>query len=283
MLNKQNSKVPKIIWILWFQGFDNAPYVVKKCLASWKKYNPDWKINLLEEANISEYINLNELVGKNVQEITKQALSDVLRINLLEKYGGVWTDATCFCNKPLDEWLSSYMGSGFFAFRNPENDRPISSWFLASAKNCQLTSKYCEIVNNYWDRNRFTNQNNRIGRFASTHFENRIKLSDYKSKRFRKLFFAIKILKMFPYFWFHYLFAKTIEKDKASKELWGSAKKYSADIPHKLLSSGLFKPLSDELKHTIDTREDPLYKLTWKYTETEFVKGCTLDYLLHTI
>ena len=32
------------IYILWFQGFDNAPLLVKNCVQSWKHYNPDWNI-----------------------------------------------------------------------------------------------------------------------------------------------------------------------------------------------------------------------------------------------
>ncbi len=97
-----------------------------------------------------------------------------IRINLLAKYGVVWADATCYCCKPLDDWLDNYVASGFFAFRNPGNDKPISSWFLASAKNCKLILKYCKTVNNFWSKNRFTNQENSIGKFAVKYLENRI-------------------------------------------------------------------------------------------------------------
>ncbi|OQX73377.1 MAG: hypothetical protein B6D64_13895, partial [Bacteroidetes bacterium 4484_276] len=105
----RNSNIPKIIWILWLQGFEDAPDVVKRCLASWKKHNPTWKINLLDETNIKQFIDVHAIIGRNYKEISKQALSDVIRINLLSKFGGVWTDATCFCCKPLDEWLGSYI------------------------------------------------------------------------------------------------------------------------------------------------------------------------------
>ena len=277
----RNSNIPKIIWILWLQGFEDAPDVVKKCLASWKKHNPTWKINLLDETNIKEYIDAEKIIGSHYTKISRQALSDIVRINLLAKYGGVWTDATCFCCKPLDDWLGSYMVSGgFFAFSNPGNDRPISSWFLASDVNCKLTQKYCETVNLFWSKNHFVNQNNRIGKFAIKYLETRIMLSSYRSKKFRMLFLAINILKVYPYFWFHYLFADIITKNKFYMELWEASKKYSSDVPHKLQISGLFKPLPDEIRNSIISREDPLYKLTWKFNEKEFVKGCTFDYLL---
>ena len=45
----------KTIWILWFQGFENAPQVVKTCLKSWKRYNSDWNIIELDENNLEKY------------------------------------------------------------------------------------------------------------------------------------------------------------------------------------------------------------------------------------
>ena len=48
----------KIIYLLWFQGFDNAPEIVNKCVYSWKYYNPDWNIILLDHKNLINYINL---------------------------------------------------------------------------------------------------------------------------------------------------------------------------------------------------------------------------------
>jgi mannosyltransferase OCH1-like enzyme len=49
----------KTIFILWFQGFDNAPIIVKKCVDSWKHYNPDWNIILLDHTNLCKYIDLD--------------------------------------------------------------------------------------------------------------------------------------------------------------------------------------------------------------------------------
>ena len=37
-------------------------------------------------------------------------------INLLEKFGGFWIDATVYCIKPLTEWINNYIDIGFFLF-----------------------------------------------------------------------------------------------------------------------------------------------------------------------
>ena len=83
----------KQLFIFWDQGFENAPIVVKKCVLTWKKHNPTWNIILLDNSNLSQYIDLKLELPNNVS-ILKASLSDVIRICLLEKYGGLWVDAT---------------------------------------------------------------------------------------------------------------------------------------------------------------------------------------------
>ena len=45
----------KTIWLLWLQGWDNAPWLVKEVAKSWQLNNPDWKIRLLTNQNIKFY------------------------------------------------------------------------------------------------------------------------------------------------------------------------------------------------------------------------------------
>ena len=120
----------KIIYIVWFQGFENAPDIIKKCVDSWKYYNPNYIINLIDNNNINNYIHLEDYIDMSKKDINYTALSDIIRIILLSKYGGLWVDATTFCNKPLDEWLHDYIKNGFFAFDKPSSDKLISSWFI---------------------------------------------------------------------------------------------------------------------------------------------------------
>jgi len=271
---------------MWLQGLDQAPDVIKKCYASWEKHNADWEIVLLDKHNLEEHIRIQEIVGKNREYISRQALADVARINLLARYGGVWVDSTCFCCMPLDEWLNKYTDSGFFAFDRPRKNKPLSSWFMASSANCYLTSRFCKEVNTYWSRNCFSNQklflkleNKRVVKLLLG------KALDRKPSLARLWFSFVvsKILKVYPYHWFHYLFAEVLRKDKLCRKVWSETGSYSADVPHKLQSSGLFKPIPKKLKRDIDSRKDPLYKLIWKYDESVYVKGCTLDYLLRSI
>jgi len=264
-----NNDLPKIIWFLWLQGLDQAPIEVKKCYESWVKHNPGWQVVFMDENDITDHITLPKW------PVAKYVVSEILRINLLAKHGGVWVDATCFCTKPLDEWLHDYMDAGFFAFERPGPDRMISSWFLASSKYNYITTAYQNRVNAFWT------ENTGIKLIEGTRW-------NFLYKHLQKLnpqvwFNSIltKVLKVHPYFWFHYSFEYIYLRDANFRELWDSAPKFSADIPHRLLFAGLFDPITEELKSEIDQKISPVYKLTWKYQPEQYQPGTVMYYLFN--
>ena len=97
------------IWVLWWQGLDNAPPIVRKCIQRIYKMYPNHEIVLLTQNNISDYIHLEQkmldLVSEN--KIAYAHLSDVIRMRMMHQYGGTWMDATLYftdvidLNKPL--------------------------------------------------------------------------------------------------------------------------------------------------------------------------------------
>jgi mannosyltransferase OCH1-like enzyme len=129
----------------WHNGFDNCPLIVKQCLKSWKFHNLNYEIIELNDTNLSEWIDIIELV-KN-KDITKTSLSDIIRIFLLKNHGGFWVDSTVFCVKSLDEWINEYTINGFFAYSFIEVcDRKISSWFLYGEKDNYIINKWYDSV-----------------------------------------------------------------------------------------------------------------------------------------
>lgn len=222
---------------------------------------------MLDESNIDDYVTFE------YSSITKQALSDVLRINLLAQHGGVWADATCFCTKPLDEWLPEYMSTGFFAFERPVADRMIGSWFLAASKYNYIIKTFQLKVNAYWHDNpgmqfietsRWRFLNKRLAKMNK-----RVWFSDLTTK----------ILKVYPYFWFHFLFEQIYLHDENFKAMWDVTPKISADIPHTIFFGGMYEPLTDTLKAHIDNKVAPVYKMTWKYEPPADISGTVVGYL----
>ena len=144
----------KKIWFLWLQGYEDMPELVRRCYESWHKYNPGWEIIFLDRDNVDDYVNVSPIFEDRSARIYRVSQSEIIRINLLHQYGGVWVDATCFCCQPLDDWIGDYLDSGFFAFHRPGVDRMLSSWFLAAKKGNDLIRIYCEEVNAFWPSNK---------------------------------------------------------------------------------------------------------------------------------
>ncbi|MGH8557892.1 MAG: capsular polysaccharide synthesis protein [Methylococcales bacterium] len=256
-----SSNFPRIIWIMWWQGFEKAPRIVQQCIRSWRKNNPDWELVFLDQESVNNYLTLDYITNLNENMMPLQALSDVIRINLLAKYGGVWVDATCFCCKPLNEWLDRYIKSGFFAFSNPGPGRLIASWFLAAENGSYIICQLADSVNKYWSINVLTPANKIVAKNI-----NRIISYDYRVTPVWFSWFFFRYLKVYPYFWLHYKFNQAFCKNRVFRENWNSSEKYHAGGP--LILKRLRKIHdNDSLEsffNEIDRIEVPVYKLNWR-------------------
>ena len=246
----------KTIWMLWFQGFDAAPDVVKSCVKSWQKHHPDWTIELLDQTNINRFLSPEELETFSSKDNLKLAhQADIIRIILLKKFGGVWVDATSYCVMPLSSWLPKHMKSDFFAFSKPGRDREISNWFMGSEKNGYIITSMVKDVYDYWKVYPRT-------RFKYYTIERIFKL--YPPIWFTRLV-SLKMRKM-PYFWFHYLFGVRLKTDAKFEAHWRKNVFFEAEAPHSAQKIGLSKSKNSALKKL---KRSPVYKLTWKIDETK--------------
>lgn len=144
-LAQDQVKTPKVVWIVWLQGWEKAPDLVKACRRSWEYHNSDWQVRALARVDLHHLIDTRQLPMQSLA-----AYSDCVRVELLYRYGGVWADATTFCTRPLDSWLPRELPGGFFAFVKPTPTRPISSWFLASQPGGAIISELHASVREYW-------------------------------------------------------------------------------------------------------------------------------------
>ena len=277
-MSLDKTTIPKTIWMMWLQGLDNAPYIVQKCYASWQKLNPDWNIVFLDESNYRDYVDIQKTLDTD-NKIEVQAKANLIRIQLLAKYGGVWIDATCFCLAPLDDWLQEHASAGFFAFESHSKGRLMENWFMASSADCYLTEKLNDEANAYWLSNKGLrrHRNSPASRF--------IKLFSLNSRLTRYTFsYPIrKILKAYPYHWFMYLFTELVRNDEQFRRVWNETGKISAVPPHRVQRFGMLEPLTEEIKREIDSKQTPLYKLAWRYDKSQYKEGCVLYYLLESV
>ena len=117
--------IPKIIHYCWFGG-NPLDKKSKKCIASWKKYCPDYEIVEWNENNFD--INSNQYV-KEAYEAKKWAfVTDYVRLYALYHVGGVYMDTDVELIKNIDCFLSHTAFSGY------ENDNQIPTAIMGSEK-----------------------------------------------------------------------------------------------------------------------------------------------------
>jgi mannosyltransferase OCH1-like enzyme len=276
------SNLPKKIWFLWLQGADQMPEVVQRCFESWRRYNSDWEIIFLDENNLHTYIDIEELLAGRPIEMPRVSLSEIVRINVLQKHGGVWVDASCYCCEPLDNWLHEKVNpSGFFAFSQPGIDRMISSWFLAAVPGNIIVEKYASTVNEFFKKyNALECINKKKG---INWLLRRTRLNRWLNQNptYWLNFWFQGVLKIYPYYWFHYTFEKIYQNDSAFCKTWDNTPKLSANKPHLLWNHGLDRPIYADTKKKIKEGYTPLFKLTWKVNDAMYQKGNALHYLLY--
>ncbi len=278
------NNIPKRLFMYWHQGWDNAPDIVKRCAATWQKHNSTWDINLLDATNIAGKVELPAAV-KTLQ-LPLPALSDVIRICLLKRYGGVWADATLWCTRPLDDWIEPVCArNGFFAYDKPGPDRPISSWFLAAGANCRIIDLWHSSMQHLLTKTRAYAQYDKW-------FDNKQKgwlINAVSNLCMSYLLLRFKYGKLLMptsenpggnnYFWFHYLFRDLLDQDSEFRHLWTSTPKISADGPHLLQHTGLLNPATERTDFVIRNRFSNVFKLTRRETFPEDIAGAVLDTL----
>lgn len=119
MINNQNinKTIPKIIHQIWI-GPKQRPYVL---MDSWVTKNPDFEYILWNE---QEFLNRGIVFEcqkqiDSIEEICGKV--DIMRLEILLKYGGIYIDADSICIEPIDTYLMSH--TAFAGYEN-ETMRP---------------------------------------------------------------------------------------------------------------------------------------------------------------
>lgn len=101
--------IPKIIHYCWF-GHNPLPEEAKKCIASWKKYFPDYEIKEWNEDNFNVHIIPYTSEAYNAKKYA--FVSDYARFWILYNYGGIYFDTDVEVIKSLDDIVSlgNFMG-----------------------------------------------------------------------------------------------------------------------------------------------------------------------------
>lgn len=126
--------IPKIIHYCWF-GPKQMSKTDKKCIKSWKKHLPDYKLTLWNEQNSP----IDVSFVKAALEAKKYAFAaDYVRIWALSQYGGVYMDTDMLVLKNLDKYLET-------EFIGKENETTISAGIIGTDAGSFFINKAIEL------------------------------------------------------------------------------------------------------------------------------------------
>ena len=106
--------IPKTIHYCWF-GRNPKPKLAEKCIASWKKYCPDYEIIEWNEDNF--VITMNGYTRMCYEQKKYAFLSDYVRLLVVAEHGGLYFDTDVELLKSPDFLLEQ---EAFFGFETAE-------------------------------------------------------------------------------------------------------------------------------------------------------------------
>ncbi|CAE8642822.1 unnamed protein product [Polarella glacialis] len=237
-------RVPKQVWMLWLDGWSEAPEVSRRCLESWKLHNPEWQVRAISRADLPAWLGAYFPVHQRLRSALAAeagwpalrlaaAESDLIRLALLFVHGGVWADATILCRRSLHCWLpAATAASGFFAFSTEREREPVMSSFLASTPGHSIVASWLRQVMVHW----FTPSAARTD---------------------------------FGYFWLHTIFGQVVEQDQLAKQAWAATPRHTAESgrqgPHLFVPyvQRLWPAPGPEIRAAVDAdASTPMWKLT---------------------
>ena len=215
-INSFEHKSSDKIWMCWFQGIEKAPDIVKQCYKSIKKIEGR-EVILITSENMDKYVKFPNYIKEKWESgvITHTHLTDLLRLELLTQYGGIWLDATVYCT---DTKLPCYIEeSDLFFYQNLKPGRDghctyISSWLISAKSHNKILEATRYLCYEYWKKYNYMMDYFLLHQFLSI-------VLDFYSDEWKKI---IPLSNATPHILLLRLF------DKYDENIWNETKKLTS-------------------------------------------------------
>ena len=147
------------IWVFWWQGLEQAPKIVKNCIDSIKKHAGQHTVVVITKDNFFQYADIPEYILKKVgRGISLTHFSDILRLELLYRHGGIWMDATLLMTGTIPEtvYRLPLFTIKHMKYSNFHVCRGLwSGFFLCATKDNKFIRFSRDFLFEYWKRNNY--------------------------------------------------------------------------------------------------------------------------------
>ena len=145
----------KFIWVMWWQGEEKAPELVKLCISSMRKNANGAEVIVINKDNYKEWADIPDyIIEKHIKGyISFAQLSDIMRIFLISKHGGLWLDSTIYVSQPIPQTIfhKSFYSLHTKFKRTPfvQNDR-IHCFVLGGNPGSKIIQFEKSLLSAYW-------------------------------------------------------------------------------------------------------------------------------------
>lgn len=144
------------IWVLWMQGVQQMPPLVKQCYNSLLKNKGQHKVVLLDSTNLYQYVEFPVYIKEKLEKgtISFTHFSDIVRANLLAKYGGLWIDSTIFVTSPIGKIETPYFSIKQHSVykRYVEGGNKWTAFMIGCPPKNPILSFMSDFFNEYWKK-----------------------------------------------------------------------------------------------------------------------------------
>ena len=155
--SSKDSCLPCKLYLYWEQGWEGSPVSVQKSAQKAFEILKEtlWVVVLMDEESLHLLLLPTDLhFYRKVWERIQPAMrSDLIRLMILHRHGGVWCDASNVLTDDL-QWLSRIFDERavqLFAFTSPHQDTVLvegcrvpllESWFIACVPECHMIEQW---------------------------------------------------------------------------------------------------------------------------------------------
>ncbi|HMW48451.1 MAG TPA: capsular polysaccharide synthesis protein, partial [Cellvibrionaceae bacterium] len=154
--------IPNIIWLYW-DAEQITSITAELCINLIKSLHPVFDVRLLNKITISDYL---PDFPKELADKAPNFISDMVRLMLIEKYGGIYLDATVLLSKPID-WALKFQQDDrseavlYYTDENTVDEEfpMVESWFIVAPPNSKFIRAWreeyqnsitCADIDRYW-------------------------------------------------------------------------------------------------------------------------------------